>query len=444
MMRLNAASKMPLLAAAFAATGLMSGCEEVKKCVEEQFSCVEDGVAEGNANISGVVEVDGFFEQVINFQATAGKVSAGIETELDGIRSDFGLEADADVAAGLKAKFDANLEGGLQVRVEPPRCEIRADVALDASLECQASAGCSAEVDPGELTVECSGRCEVDVEAMAMVECGAEATLQCEVTAPMFACTGKCEGTCTLEADAEVDCHGACEGACDGTCEGSLGEGGICNGTCHGSCSGGCVIEADVAVDCAGTCDGKCTYEPGEASCEADAKVYCDASASVDASVECNGSCDGNFEPPSVDVECEAEASCNAQAKAKAELDVECSPASVDIVYAFKADVDAEARAELKYAIGNLRTRLGQVAAATKKANLVLKAGEGVVGAAGTAFEGIVDAAAEGELSSSAAYRLATCVPGELDDVGAIVDSSSKELKAKMDAAVAVQEVAGM
>src|SRR3954468_10318482 len=76
------------------------------------------GIAEGNAAISGVASVDAFFGQVINFQNAAGGVAGGIKAQLDAIRGDFGIAADADLAAQLDAQFKANLEGSVEFKAE--------------------------------------------------------------------------------------------------------------------------------------------------------------------------------------------------------------------------------------------------------------------------------------------------------------------------------------
>jgi len=79
------------------------------------------GIAEGNASISGVQPVDSFFAAVVNFKSSADGVSDGIQAQLDAIRADFGIKADADLAAGLKAQFDANLTAKLDIDYEPAR-----------------------------------------------------------------------------------------------------------------------------------------------------------------------------------------------------------------------------------------------------------------------------------------------------------------------------------
>src|SRR3954466_188727 len=84
------------------------------------------GIAQGNASISGNASVDAFFQAVIDFQAKANGVSGGIEAQLDGIRTDFGIAGDADLSAELKAQFAANLDGGISVKAEPAKCQVDA------------------------------------------------------------------------------------------------------------------------------------------------------------------------------------------------------------------------------------------------------------------------------------------------------------------------------
>src|SRR6188768_3638794 len=70
--------------------------------------CSEKGVAEGNASISGVANIDAFFSSVVNFNAKANLVSGNINAELAKIKASLGLKADAkgaDVKAAMIAKF---------------------------------------------------------------------------------------------------------------------------------------------------------------------------------------------------------------------------------------------------------------------------------------------------------------------------------------------------
>jgi hypothetical protein len=54
--------------------------------------CSQEGIAQGNASITGVKSLDGFFESVIRFDAKAGQISASIDAELRALAADFGVD----------------------------------------------------------------------------------------------------------------------------------------------------------------------------------------------------------------------------------------------------------------------------------------------------------------------------------------------------------------
>jgi hypothetical protein len=91
--------------------------------------------------------------------------------------------------------------------------------------------------------------------------------------------------------------------------------------------------------------------EQGSASCTAEAS--CRGSCSG----KCTGGCEGNFEPPSVSAECEASAKCQASAKAEANASLACTPPQLKLDYAFRANAQANARAEFSARIGEVRAR---------------------------------------------------------------------------------------
>lgn len=165
--------------------------EALEKVAEEcglDINCQGGGILDGNASVSGVASVDTFFGSVINFGVKAEGVSGAINAELDAIRADFGIAADADLAAGIQAQVQANVQGSLKVEAEPARC------SADVSATLEAQARCDAEFTPGSAMVECHGSCEVD--ASAEVSCDASATLECTIIPPGGSCEGSCSGTC--------------------------------------------------------------------------------------------------------------------------------------------------------------------------------------------------------------------------------------------------------
>jgi hypothetical protein len=409
----------------------LGGLEEIAEMCG--FGCPDEGIAEGNASISGVASVDGFFSSVINFQSKALTVSGSIDAELQAIRADFGIAADANFETALQAQIDANLEaeGGLEINVEPARCAVDAQVTLEAQAKCDAS------IDPGTATVKCEGSCEV--EASAEVECGAEAMVECTFTAPSAMCEGSCKGSCEVELSAMAACSGECKGSCSGECSAYVknAEGEAeCSGTCDGMCMGSCKAEAEASGTCSGKCEGECTVQEPEGGCEGAVRAECKAMGS--AMIDCKGKCEGNFEPPM------AKAECQASAKADAKINVECTPPRVAINYTLRVggNVDVEAQARFVAALKNLEVRLPKLKAALAKADLVLDAGEGLLADAGGAVSAGVDAAIEGDASIKAQIGLG-CALLELEAVGDALGGASTKLQASFTAATELSAALG-
>jgi len=394
--------------------------------------CADKGIAEGNASISGVVSVDAFFQSVLDFQAKADNVSAGIEAQLAAIKSDFGIAANADLAAELKGQIDANLSGGLTVEAEPAKCQVDAQATLEAQ------AKCDVDVKPGTATVKCSGTCELDADAK--VECDASAELQCTATAPSIECSGSCSGSCEVDLMAEAECSGTCNGSCSGDCSAYVKDGSgnaQCAGKCDGMCKGSCKAAVEASGKCTGKCDGQCTTTPGSAKCDASAHASCKTMGNVMA--ECHGRCDGDIEPPS------AKAECQASAKAEAKVNVECTPPRVEIQYVFKASVDASARAKFEAGLKNLEVRLPALLASIKKAKLVVDAGAGLTADAKAA----VTTAVQGEIDAKPAPSLRAtiglgCAIKQLPKVADTIATSSSKLSDSVTASAKLTAALGV
>jgi len=396
------------------------------------FSCPGDtvdgskvaGVAEGNASITGVAQVDAFFSAVIGFETAATDVSAGIQEQLDAIAADF--EIQGDLAAGLKTQFDANLMAGISVDYQPARC------AVDAQATIEASAQCDVEASAGMVAVECQGSC--DAEVSANVACDASAEVYCTFTAPEVACMGECQGSCDVMLEAAAACDGVCKGSCDGECSGYVknASGELeCNGSCSGMCTGSCEAKLAAAAECKGTCRGECSYTPPMGNCEGAVKAECRAMA--DAKIMCQGRCEGEVEPPMVSAECKA------AAKAQASVNVECTPPRLAVNYGFKADASAKFKAALTTLID---VRLPALLKAAGKAKLVANAGEGLSVAASGAVQGAVDTL-KGEFDLKVAYNLTTCVPPQLGSAKSIITSSTGTLTDKLNATKKVTAMLG-
>jgi hypothetical protein len=388
------------------------------------------GIVEGNAAISGVASVDAFFSSVIGFQSSATGVAGGIKAQLDAIRGDFGIAADADLAAELDVQFKANLEGAVSLKVDPPRCEVDAEATLEAQARCDVS------VDPGKAMVECKGSCEVEATAEAMCSAGAE--LRCTVIPPDLKCSGQCNGTCTAQLEAAASCEGTCRGGCDGECSAWVKntEGQAeCAGTCSGNCSGTCEAKLEAGVMCTGQCNGECTITAPSGGCEGAVRAECKAMAN--ASVMCDGKCVGEFEPPM------AKAECQAKAKADAKINVQCTPPQAYLSYRLRAAAGAEiaARAKFEAALKTLaETRLPALKAEIARGESVVSAGGDLATAAGGAIEGSIATALDGELSLKAAFGLG-CATKELPRVKTVIDNSTKALTTQLEAAAEVTEM---
>jgi hypothetical protein len=410
-----------------AADALRQQCDLVCPGEKNSNNVTVEGIARGNAAISGVASVDSFFASVINFQSSATGVAGGIKAQLDAIRGDFGIAANANLAAELKAKFDANLDGAVTLKAEPARCEADVEATL------QAQARCDAEFSPGSAMVQCEGSCEV--EASAEVECSANAELQCTFVPPNLECSGMCKGSCTAEVTAEAGCSGTCRGECSGNCSAYVdGEGGQaeCAGKCDGMCTGTCEAELAVAAECEGKCEGECTVTKPEGGCEGGIRAECKANAG--AKVECDGKCVGKFEPPM------AKAECQASAKAEAKINVQCTPPQVSIDYKLRAAAGAEilARAKFEAALKTLvKTRLPALKAELARGQSVAEAGADLIASAGGSLKAGLETAADADVGLKVKVGL-LCAAAELDEVEAVIDGSAAKLKTQVDAATSV------
>jgi hypothetical protein len=342
--------------------GGLSSCAQLGKAADAcGLSCPAKGVLEGNASISGIQSIDAFFGALVDFKGAADLMTANVADAKARMALSLGLPAvasDVELKAALKAKIDANVNGGLKVKFAPPECKASIDVAVDAT------ARCDADFDPGSASVKCEGSCTA--EASAQMKCSADADLVCHGTAPGLKCEGSCTGSCELSASAK------CDGTCHGTCSGSAGTQQNFNGKCDGTCKGECELE--VGGECAGACKGECAYTPPSAECKGDAKVECKAKG--DAKVECKGECSGQVEPPKAKAECEAAASAKANASA------ECTPPAVDVTFKYKANMNAAQKAEFDAWLGGFKAQLGTLTAEAQGRGKLLVASAGSLAAA--------------------------------------------------------------
>ncbi|HLT38281.1 MAG TPA: hypothetical protein VK034_18475 [Enhygromyxa sp.] len=403
------------------------------------LSCPAEGIADGNASISGIVSVDAFFGAVLEVRNAALNVSGTVRAELEGMAASLGIEGYADmtldqlgaaIVGQLELQFQV-LEGGLTIEYEPPKCQASVEVAIEAAAECDV------EADPGSIEAKCMGSCEVSAEVAA--DCQAMGTLECTGTAPNFECSGSCRGDCQLQvaATCEGTCNGRCEGECSACTGGSCQTDGQnvitnCTGSCSAACEGTCKLEAGGTCD--GSCEGECTYDPGGASCEAGATAKCDVSAMADA--RCQGKCEGKVEPPDVSAECQA------SVDAKANASVECTPPSLSVRYQFGGTVDAIAQAQFRAWLEGFKVRFAVLLAANAKLEFVGEAAAGLVTAANGAVRGAVETIASGDLDIAASIGIG-CALDELDAVGTALGEAQGAITSSLDATLSITTAVG-
>lgn len=387
-------------------------------------------VAKGAVGISGSAQLDGFFSAVSTLnQATLG-ASASFELGLSNLEAAFGLEGSGNLSArvdelvlAIEAEVSANASGGLQVQITPAKCTANIEVAVNAQANCEASAECEVQVDPGEVSVECSGTCTGGCEGSC------EGSAKCEVDAGGVECSGTCEGSCQVEAGAT--CEGTCHGDCSGTCSVRNADG-QCAGACDGECSGTCELSA--SAECSGTCSGSCTADPPSGGCQGEVKCEGECSG------ECSGGCEGEVTPPSASADCEASASCEAQASAQGSASMVCTPPAIEVGFQFTGD--ASAAGEFAAKLGALKANGAiMVESFTKYEALITGEVNGEVAFATPPLEAVtgslttvIDAGVDGSLFVDVPVGRLPCVIPALEESVTLLGDVASEATANLAA----------
>lgn len=395
------------------------------------LTCPKEGISKGNAAISGLASVDAFFGAVISYGRTAQSVSGGIEAQLDAIKADFGIAADADLQSQLSAQIAAYVDGDVTAQAEPAQCFIDTKALL------QAEAACDSKIDPDHDMVACKGTC--DGMAAADVRCESGSELHCTMAAASASCMGECQGSCVAQLSAAANCDGVCDGMCSGSCSAYVknAAGDLrCHGTCAGQCNGACSTELATQTQCMGQCDGQCTVV-AQTSCSGDAHVSCKAKEG--ASVMCNGRCRGDCDAP------KAKAECEASAKAQAQLHVQCTPPRVVFQYKLASVNDSDTEGQTRFVAGlrKLEGHLPALLAAIAHANSVSSAGELLSTSATGAVKASFKAATSGKLTAKESVGLG-CAVGELDSVADIISSSSERMMTDLKTCSDVKAMLGI
>jgi hypothetical protein len=380
-------------------------------------SCSGPGLGAGNAAISGVQSIDTYFASVLRFETEADRVSAALGRELAAIRAGFGIEAGVDLAAAMRARIAADVEGELRVRAGTPSCEIATDAVLDASRRCEGAAA-SAEVG-------CLGRCELRPDGA--LGCAGEAKLACTFLAAATRCAQACKGSCTTDQPTPRECSGVCRGSCSGPCSlYSDAAATQCAGHCDGTCTGSCEVELPSAAACDGVCSGECTLASSNGRCDGASSASCEA-AQAD-TVACSGRCVGGV------VLARTSAECKAAVEAEAKMNAQCSPPSVTVDYKLRSDLDAETGAQLEFGMQMLRQRLPLLLMALARAQQTAGAGADLAANASSVVAAARLAGREPGLDVQFRLRCALSeaarIPDELAPASTRLDASVREAMA--------------
>ncbi len=412
-------------------------------------ACGECGtIANGDVTISGNAELDGLFKAVGDLNVSTGSIRSRFDARVRSLATNvFDIEVDGqsteDLVVEIEDAFDAQikgeLDGGISVVYQAPKCSADINVSVSAQAQCEAKAGCDVdakvECDPGQLAFECKGQCTGS--------CSAECTGSCTVSGEASAsCDGDCSGSCELEG--AVECKGTCKGTCNGNCslENASGE---CEGECDGDCEGVCEMKA--GGECKGTCHGECKFE-------ADADVECEGTCEGSCDGECTGGCQGEFEPPSCDAkasaDCDAQADCQAQASAQASANLSCSPPSIELSYGFKGNVDASARAAVGAKIEKLRVEMVAIVQGMTELRALVDADyaadldiESPVATIEAAIEDFAEKVASGDFEITA-VALLPCAGPAFKDAGKILSSLPGEMSATIEAQMSLAAMIGL
>jgi hypothetical protein len=377
-------------------------------------ACQGAGLREGNAAISGVQSIDSYFASVLRFETEADRLSSALDAEVDAIGVAIGVEG--DVAAALRARIDASVEGGLRVRAGTPSCEVDSDVVLYAGVQCEGE-------DTGGQ-VACGGRCELPLGGE--LECDGTGELFCTFFASAIPCEGECTGTCANAGSAPSACTGVCRGDCSGDCSlYSDAAATQCAGHCDGMCTGSCEVELVEAGSCDGACSGTCTVPSVDGRCDGASTAFCEAAPT--AAVTCAGRCDGEL------VARRARRECDVAAEAQGRMSMQCTAPRVAIEYQLKSGLDAEASAQFKFEMQMLQRRLPILLMTVARAEQTLSAGaELVAHASSTLHEAMTNAGGTPDLRIT--FGL-VCAASEADRIPEVVDDAASRLEASLGAA---------
>ena len=397
------------------------------------LACPAEGIAQGNANVSGFARADSFFVAAVQLDRTSAEIERDLRGELDDIAALLDLRPGAsadELVAALRARLDAHLEGTLSISNSPARCTTDAAVFMDTAWLCDSKV-------PLDEAPDCQGACEALVTIVGRARCRTDAEVTCAGIAPRFACDGTCEGLCELPTGGA--CSGNCRGTCEGTCRGAVGENNRCEGSCDGSCTGTCELLVDAV--CAGQCRGICRIKPPDARCSPEFPALCestsDAAGFLD-DVGCSGKCLGKLELPT------AARHCEAAAIARSSIAASCLRPRLALSYELKQSVtgDGAARRAFEVWLSGFKIRYGALLAQLAKAELLVESAQALTSAAPSAVDAFSLDSEQSMTGGDIAYgfgllRALEQIPETVD----LVEKSSRSLASQVNAATKLTSV---
>lgn len=394
------------------------------------FACAEQGLEQGNSNLTGHPALDAYFAAVVDHGERAASSASLLQTTIEEIASAAGLDraaAAGDLGELLEQQMMMDFSGTvLRVFAQDAQCPRDAGRVGEVAVQCLSDAGCTL----ADAHAACLGRCSVSAVGG---KCEADADVVCAQPSADGACEGECLGTCT-EQRASAACFGSCDGSCSGVCYGVQGtSAGQCSGYCLGACDGACGEAGNAALSCQGTCDGTCRYRPPTGSCAG--PISCELKPP--AAQECPGSCDGEVSPPRTS--CAASPACEAVARLSAVGDLTCNVASLHVEPLRAASpLTSEDETRLQALATAFNTHFRALIQAHAGASLLREAVERLADDDANAIRAELGELAAASQDPETAYRIANCAARDLDDAPRIIATANEELVRRLGEAASL------
>lgn len=363
--------------------------------VDEQSLKCEGFAKNGSVDARFSTHLKAFMEASVDLEKVSLEARATVKDTCTRIAVDLGetsdLSGDDDDAlnracgaasARIEAIMSAHANANFSLQYVRGGCRQDFEEVKKCDQQCKEVETCEPgtveeRCTPGELSVECNGKCKAEATCQGTFDLAANCMGKCESE-----CQGECKGTCTAKDGKKTENDPNCRGKCSATCNGK------CRGQCKVEAAGG--IECGVKVRCKGGCEAQYTAP----------------------------SCETHCTPP----KCMVSTSCWEACTSKVEAKTVCEPTRVELW------ADASVHADVQKLVTTVNANLGiLVEAAEIKGKMVVDtcgrlvaAGKVVVEATSQAdLEATACAGVATKKAANAAARLQVSVAGSANVVGA-------------------------